>query len=100
MPKSRRKLGQMSSLSGLVLARVPDADSHQSARKAAAYITVDISEKQLRKSTASFQKIFPKWKFCLCAPITCSPSCCLRRVTSRHGTLFIFPDHHWQFRAE
>jgi dimethylhistidine N-methyltransferase len=28
--------------------------------KPAAYIPVDISEKQLRKSTASFQKIFPK----------------------------------------
>jgi uncharacterized SAM-dependent methyltransferase len=60
--------------------------------KPAAYIPVDISEKQLRKSTAFFQKFSPSWKFCLCAPITCSPSCCLHRVTSRHVTLFIFPD--------
>src|SRR5437762_6464314 len=60
--------------------------------KPAVYIPVDISEKQLRKSTALFQKFFPTWKSCLCAPITYSLLHSLPRAAKRRATWFIFPD--------
>ena len=52
--------------------RHKDSYSLESARSPTVYIPVDISEKQLRESSACFRKFSPTSKFCPSAPITCN----------------------------
>jgi Uncharacterized conserved protein len=58
--------------------------------KPAVYIPVDISEKQLRESTALFREIFPDLEILPSARIICSLSCSPRRAAKLRVTLFIF----------